>query len=406
MQMHTKISVIPCAIILLSGTLSASAYAELSPGSVMTKDGAEITPTLQIGMSSNNNFFSTPVSEESRLIWTITPNIKAAIEDGPDSYNLDLGTSSSLHNKDSADNFTQVNIGAGVYKEFTSQHRLDINGDADWLYEPRGSGLTEGLGDAVNELVKYQQQNVLARYEYGAQSSKAQVALSAGFFSKKYQNFRAVSQYRDYDKSLIGVTGYYNTQASTRTFLEVKQENYRYDVLQANGISRDSDDVKILMGMEWEATAVTSGSFKLGYQNKDFSSNERESFSGLSWEAGVSWQPLSYSTVQFITSRSAKDPLVQGDYIKESIYGVNWTHNWSDYLSSLAGINYIDEQYTGEVGRKDKTKSARLGLNYVASQFGMVSTYVDFIDRDSTQSAIEFDRVIVGINFTLGLKAN
>ena len=406
MQMHTKISVIPCAIILLSGTLSASAYAELSPGSVMTKDGAEITPTLQIGMSSNNNFFSTPVSEESRLIWTITPNIKAAIEDGPDSYNLDLGTSSSLHNKDSADNFTQVNIGAGVYKEFTSQHRLDINGDADWLYEPRGSGLTEGLGDAVNELVKYQQQNVLARYEYGAQSSKAQVALSAGFFSKKYQNFRAVSQYRDYDKSLIGVTGYYNTQASTRTFLEVKQENYRYDVLQANGISRDSDDVKILMGMEWEATAVTSGSFKLGYQNKDFSSNERESFSGLSWEAGVSWQPLSYSTVQFITSRSAKDPLVQGDYIKESIYGVNWTHNWSDYLSSLAGINYIDEQYTGDVGRKDKTKSARLGLNYVASQFGMVSTYVDFIDRDSTQSAIEFDRVIVGINFTLGLKAN
>ncbi|MBB1288049.1 outer membrane beta-barrel protein [Pseudoalteromonas sp. SR43-6] len=404
MQMHTK--TLAPIFAMLSVGITAPAAANLKPGSFMSKDGAEITPTLQTGLSSNNNFFSTPDNEESRLIWTITPNIKAAIDDGPDSYSLDLGTSSSLHNKDTADNFTQVNIGAGVHKEFTSQHRLDINGDADWLYEPRGSGLTEGLGDAVNELVKYQQQNVLVRYVYGAQSSKAQVALSAGFFSKKYQNFREVSQYRDYDKSLIGVTGYYNTRASTRTFLEVKQENYRYDFLANSGMSRDSDDVKVLLGMEWEATAVTSGSFKLGYQNKDFSANERQNFSGLSWEAGVNWQPLSYSTVLFTTSRAAKDPLVQGDYIKESTYGVNWTHNWSDYLSSLVGATYTNEQYTGDVGRKDKSKSARLGLNYVASKFGMVSTYVDFIDKDSTQSAIEFDRVIVGVNFTFALKAN
>ena len=404
--MQTHIKTLTPIFALLSVGFAAPAAANLKPGSFITKDGAEITPTLQTGLNSNNNFFSTPDNEESRLIWTITPNVKAVIDDGPDSYSLDLGTSSSLHNKDTADNFTQVNIGAGVHKEFTSQHRLDINVDADWLYEPRGSGLTEGLGDAVNELVKYQEQNVLARYEYGAQSSKAQVALKTGFFSKKYQNFREVSQYRDYDKSLIGVTGYYNTQASTRTFLEVKQENYRYDVLQTNSISRDSDDLKILLGMEWEATALTSGSFKLGYQNKNFNANERESFSGLSWEAGVKWQPLSYSTVQFTTSRSAKDPLVQGDYIKESTYGVNWTHSWSDYLSSLAGINYTSEQYTGDVGRKDKSKSARLGLNYIASKFGMMSTYVDFIDKDSTQSAIEFDRVIVGVNFTFALKAN
>ena len=394
------------AIVCLSVCVVSPVYAQLKPGSVMTKDGAEITPILQTGVSSNNNFFNTPDDEESRLIWTIAPNVKAVIDDGPDSYSLNLGTSTSLHNKDSVDNFTEVNVGAGVYKEFTSQHRLDISGDADWLYEPRGTGLTEGLGDAVNELVKYQQQNLLAEYEYGARSSKAQVAVRAGFFNKKYQNFTEVSQYRNYDKSLFGITGYYNTQAATRTFLEIKQENYRYDVLASSGISRDSDDVKVLLGMEWEATALTSGSFKLGYQNKDFSANERESFSGLSWQATVNWQPLSYSTVQFMTSRSAKDPLVQGDYIKESVYGIKWTHSWSDYLSSLASTSYTDEQYTGEIGRKDKTKSLRLGLNYVASNFGMVSTYVDFIDKNSTQDAIEFDRVIIGINFTFALKAN
>lgn len=405
MRMHTKKLV--SLSTLLSMVVVTPVAANLKPGSVMTKDGAEITPTLDTGISSNNNIFSTPDNEESRLIWTIAPNVKALIEDGPDSYNLDIGTSSSLHNKDTTDNFTQVNIGAGVHKEFTSQHRLDVNGDADWLYEPRGSGLTEGLGDeAVDELVKYQEQNVLARYEYGAQSSKAKVAIRTGFFNKKYQNFREVSQYRDYDKSLISITGYYNTHAATQTFIEVKQENYRYDVIDSNGISRDSEDVKILAGMEWEATALTSGSFKIGYQNKDFDDAQRKNFSGLSWQAAIDWQPLTYSTIHFMSSRAAKDPLVQGDYIKESVYGVRWSHSWSDYLSSLASASYTDEQYTGDVGRKDKTKNLRLGLNYVASNFGMVSTYVDFIDKNSTQDAIEFDRVIVGVNFTFALKAN
>jgi len=230
--------------------------------------------------------------------------------------------------------------------------------------------------------------------------------LRGGYFRKKYQNFREISRYRDYDKSLLGITGYYNTQAATRIFVEFKQENYDYDVLANSGFSRDSTDLKVLAGMQWKATAITSGTFKLGYQNKDFESNVRENFSGLSWEAAVTWKPLSYSIVKVRTSRAAKDPLVQGDYIKESVYGIDWTHNWSSDLSSIAKVDYINEQYTGDIGREDKTKNARLGLNYVANQFGMISTYVDFIDKSSTQSAIEYDRVTVGIIFTFALKAN
>ncbi|MDN3396909.1 outer membrane beta-barrel protein [Pseudoalteromonas sp. APC 3215] len=393
--------------LLVALGLSAPALAvELKPGSVMTKDGAEITPTLQLGVSSNDNFFMTPSATQSRLIWNIAPSLNALIEDGPDSYKFDIASSTSFHNKDTTDNFTQVNVGAGVHKEFTSQHRLDVTGDADWLYEPRGGGLTEGQGSVIDELVHYQQQNLTAHYEYGAQSSKAQVALTAGYYNKNYQNFTAISQYRDYDKPMLGITGYYNTQAGTRAFLEVKQENYQYDVIDSNGITRDSDDVKVLLGMEWEATAVTTGSFKVGYQNKDFESNLRDNFSGLSWEAAAVWKPLTYSTLQLVTSRAAIDPLLEGDYIRESVYGATWQHDWSDFLSSVVSANYVDQQYSGSFNRKDKVKNARLGLNYLASNFGMVTGYVDFIDRNSTQTNIEFDRVIVGLNFTFALKGN
>ena len=169
MKMRTNI--ITTLLVALGVSAPVSAV-ELQPGSVMTKDGAEITPMLQLGVSSNDNFFSTPENTESRLIWNIAPSLNALIEDGPDSYKFDIASSTSFHNKDTTDNFTQVNVGAGVHKQFTSQHRLDVTGNADWLYEPRGAGLTEGQGNVVDELVHYQQQNLKARYEYGAVSSK------------------------------------------------------------------------------------------------------------------------------------------------------------------------------------------------------------------------------------------
>ena len=401
--MHTnKIT----SLVVALGLSAPVVAVELPAGSIITKDGAAVTPTLQLGVSSNDNFFMTPSATQTRLIWNIAPSLNALIEDGPDSYTFDIASSTSFHNKDTTDNFTQVNVGAGVHKEFTSQHRLDITGDSDWLYEPRGAGLTEGQGSAINELVHYQQQSLNARYEYGALSSKAQLALITGYYNKNYQNFTAISQYRDYDKPMLGIIGYYNTQAGTRAFLEVKQENYHYDVIDSNGITRDSDDVKVLLGMEWEATAITTGSFKVGYQNKDFESNLRENFSGLSWEAAAVWKPLTYTTLQLVTSRAAKDPLLEGDYIRESVYGATWQHEWSDYLSSVVSANYIDQKYSGNFNRKDKVKNARLGLNYLATNFGMVSGYVDFIDRDSTRANIEFDRVIVGLNFTFALKSN
>lgn len=404
MQMHTKAIVPFCA--MFSMGFVTFAQASFEPGSFISEGGTEYTPTLETGVSSDNNFFRTPNNEDSRLIWTIAPNLDFSIVDGPDLYEFGVGTVSSLHNKESIDNHTQVNLSTDIHKEFTSQHRVDISGYADWIYEGRGTGLTEGLGDTTNELVKYQQQNVMGTYEYGSLSSKAQVALSAGFYSKKYQNFRAVSQYRDFNKTMMAITGYYNTQSASRTFIELKGENYRYDTLQVNGISRDSDDLKLLLGMEWDASALISGSFKFGYQSKDFSSSIRENFSGLSWLAELSWQPLSYSQVQFTTSSAAKDPLVLGDYIEETAYGISWNHSWSDFLSSVASVNYIDEQYKGNTSREDKTKSARLGLNYIATDFGMVSTYVDVIDQNSTQNNLVFDSLVFGVNFTFALKAN
>lgn len=44
------------ALLVALGVSAPLSAVELQPGSVMTKDGAEITPMLQLGVSSNDNF--------------------------------------------------------------------------------------------------------------------------------------------------------------------------------------------------------------------------------------------------------------------------------------------------------------------------------------------------------------
>ncbi|MCQ8876515.1 outer membrane beta-barrel protein [Pseudoalteromonas shioyasakiensis] len=404
MQMHTK------TIVLLSTALSmgltASANANYKLGSYISQNGAELTPSFIIGASHDDNFYKTPNNEESRLIWKVAPSLSSLLVDGPDTYQFDIATVTSLHNKDSLDNHTDIILSTDIHKEFTSKHRLDVSAYADWLYEDRGTGLTEGLGDSVTELVKYRQQNINVDYEFGAQSSKAQLSLSAGYYNKQYANFENVSKYRDFDKVLLGITGYYNTQSTSRFFVEFKGENYRYDHIQFSGVSRDSDDIKLLVGMEWEASALTSGTFKLGYQNKDFKSSQRENFDGLSWQADLVWHPLTYSSVSFTTANAAKDPLVQGDYIEETLYGVTWEHQWNHFIGTFASLNYSKEQYSGGIKRKDTIKSSRLGLNYHTGNYGFLSTYIDYTDQTSTQNNLIYDSLIIGVDFTLGLKAN
>ncbi len=81
-----------------------------------------------------------------------------------------------------------------------------------------------------------------------------------------------------------------------------------------------------------------------------------------------------------------------------------WSHEWNESLGSLISFSYVNEDYTGDVGRKDKTETTRLSLNYSLNNVFLVSPYIDFLDKQSTESNIEFDRVLFGINFTFGLR--
>lgn len=394
-----KKSILTCAVATL---LSFNSQANNEPGAFRTESGFVVTPLLDLGLKQDDNIYSRSNNETSSTILTVDPSVNFLLDDGVNSYSIDVGILSGFYTEDSTDNFVDGFLGFGGHFEPSSKSRFDINANANWTTEPRGTGLTEGVGSDIDEPVRYSDQTLEGIYEYGARSAFGRIAVRGQYYNKEYLNFKQQTQYRNLDKLLLGGKFIYNTQAGSDAFVELTHEDISYEMTAPNEFARDSKDVRALVGFEWEATALTSGSAKLGYQKKDFDDAGRDNFTGLSWEAGITWSPLTYSSFDISTSQAAVDPLTEGDYIEETTFDLGWNHNWNERLSSRLGVSYLLEDYVG-VTREDDTTTLVAEVNYQLLRWVGITGYVNITDKDSTREGLYFDKNVVGVNFSLSM---
>ena len=388
--------------LLLSATavVFSSSVVAVEPEVYITDSGIAIIPIINAGYKYDNNIFNQSNDKTSSSVFTVAPKARLLIDDGINNFQLDLGIESGTFIDSSDDNYLTGGLQFSSHLEPSSRSRFDVEVGANKQVEPRGTGITEGTADSVDEPLEYNEQLAKLTYEYGSLSSSGRIAVTGRYYNRNYTNFNDITQFRSFNQSTLGSTFFYTTNASTDAFFEISGSAIKYDVDQI--VSRDSDVYTALVGVKWEASALTSGSFKIGQQQKKFTDSGRENFKGVSWEGKVDWKPLTYTIVTLETSRSAKDPDLLGDYISESVYGINWEHEWNEKLTSTLNFSYIREEYTG-FERLDKSDKFYADISYEFKRWVDVSLYFDYIDQDSNNANIVYDKSIVGLDFVFSL---
>jgi hypothetical protein len=382
----------------------SSAAVAVEPGVYTTDSGIVITPLLNAGYKYDNNILNQGSNTQESGIFTLAPTVTFLLDDGINNYQVDIGVEWDMFMDSSADNSYAGNIHFNSHLEPSSQSRFDVKLEANKEVERRGTGISEGNGGDFFEPLSYNEQLAQLTYEYGSLASSARVAFMGSFYSKDYTNFEATTQFRNLNRPTLASTFFYSTNANTDAFFEIKASAVKYDINQ--DASRDSDVYTALIGIKWEGSALTTGSFKIGQERKIFLDDSRESFKGMSWEGNVDWKPLTYTTLSLETSRKAKDPDVQGDYIQESVYGVNWAHEWNEKVSSTMNFSYMNEDYAGsEAGseRVDKSLNLHADVSYRFKRWVDVALYIQYTDKDSTSENIVYNKSIVGLDFIYSL---
>lgn len=392
------IATVIASLVLINPVFAADEKA----GMIQTESGIDFIPGLNSGLKYDDNISSTSVDTQDSWILTVTPAVQAQLLDGNNIHTLELGFEYGDYFSSSDDNYLDALLRASSEVELNQSNRFNFEAMYIAGHEDRGTGVFEGnSGYSQDEPNTYDVFSAGGYYEYGAKTTPARMRVNAELYSKEYSNYEIITQYRNFDDTTLGATFYYDTQSVTSIFADFQSVDTSYDLIDPTG-DRDSKTNTARLGIEWEATAASEGSIKVGYQRKSFDNEERQDFSGLSWEAKVSWKPLTYSVFDFTSGRTSRDPNGFGDYVKETSYGVKWNHKWSDLFSSAIGYSHFDDIYTG-VDREDKSKLYLFSVNYNVSRWLTLEAGVNISEVDSNDEQYEFDRNVYFINAEMTL---
>lgn len=359
---------------LVSALRSAGDAAPIKVGAL------KIYPVLELGEKYNDNIFEQETVKTGSWITTVGPVVTVVADKGANhieaSYRLSSGTYQSSHSDDYVDHFAGINIASGLTK------RLDIKawGEYSKTHDVRGTTFT-GTPTGPNK-DKYHEIEAGAEVSYGV---RARIEVEGEYTSKRYDNNRARTEKRDLDTAGGRVEFSFPLAQKTRGILEVRYEHLDFKFFSATR-NDDSNEQRYFAGLEWDATAKTTGSVRLGYLQKDFTNPQLSTYSQFSWELDMKWAPKSYSRWRLRSSSMPALPDGSDSYTLDTGGELSWEHEWASRFRHTAYIGYEKKKYQGLiVPRLDKETTAGVSLDYQWFRWLAFGAGYDFTKRNSNK---------------------
>jgi polysaccharide biosynthesis protein VpsM len=360
--------------IALAGPALALEPASLGQGSL------KFTPTLDVSTGYDDNF-RTDTSGDSSWITTVQPNLELSTVQGANRYAATYSIAQEwVHDFSEEDNTNQaLDLSADLV--FNARNRLELGAFWQQTEEITAAGL---LND------EFTNTGVNALYGFGVAGAPINADFGYRFDQRRSDNAANADDERDQDN--YTATLYYRLSPRTQALAEVR---YRTSDFRSAS-ERDNDSLAYLVGARWAATAMTTGSVRVGYQEQSFDEPGRPDETSTVWGADVTWAPLTYSRVSLFATRSLEDAEAgaSGDAaassMRTTVLGVDWNHDWSGRLTSTIGLSDTRDKY--DTGRDDTTQNFNAGVSYELRRWLDVGFRYDYEDRDSTLDTETWDR--------------
>ncbi|MCM2318348.1 MAG: outer membrane beta-barrel protein [Pseudomonas sp.] len=379
------------SLLALAVTAASSSALAVEAMSIKLADGLEFTPTLKVSESYDDNFREVESNEESSWITTIAPTFTLGAEGRKSAYKLSYSAVSDTFHSSHEDNNTDHHLTADAGMEFNDRNRLKLNAGYHDVEE------TAGL-DQKLENDMYNTKNVGGVYTFGAESARAQIDLGANYEELRYTNTDRINADKERDTTALKSTFYYRVAPKTKALLEGRLTDYDY-------VSNDrlnSENMGLLAGVTWEATAKTTGTAKFGREKKDFDDSSIGEKSTGMWEVGATWEPRTYSRFSLNTRQGFDEGDSGASTIKTQTTTLSWNHDWAERLSSNVSYTRMDQDYQ-DIEREDQIDTFGIGLTYEMRRWLDVGLGYKYSENDSDAANESYERNIYALSFTASL---
>lgn len=351
-----------------------------------TESGLYFYPSLFTGVGYNNNLTRAETNTIGSSFVTVAPQLVAEMKNKGDRYTVLASVNSTTFNSSSDDNATDGELTLAGDNYFSSRARMgwslgQVNGT-----DPRGS--TQRAANTKPDT--WHSTNANGTFIYGAPEASGRLEFDVGSQGKVYDSNRATTAASDVNVTSLAARVYYRLGTRSLALAEVRNAKNAY-VLSSSTAS--NTERRYYAGLTWDATAATTGIFKVGQMTKDFDSTVagREKFTGGSWEGTIRWSPLTYSVVDFQTSRATADASGVGNYLLTTGNDVVWNHKWTQSLSSRASLGQLTTEFAG-AGRTDTANNYGIAVNYAVLRWLQLGVDLSGTDSTSNVSGSAFKR--------------
>lgn len=383
------------SLLALAVSAASSNVLAVEAASIRLTDGIEFTPTLQVSESYDDNFRAVEKNEESSWVTTLAPTFTLDAYGKKSGYRLSYKAVSDTFHSSHKDNNTDHHLTADAGFEFDARNRLKLSAGYHDIEETASA-------DQNVENDQFNTKNIGGVYTYGAESARMQLDLGANYDELRYTNSNNLNADKERDATALRSTFYYRVAPKTKALLEARHTDYDY----LSNTRLNSENIGLLTGLSWEATALTTGTVKIGREKKDFDENSIDDKSTGMWEVGITWAPLTYSQFSLTTRRGFDEGSDNADTIKSQNTTLSWNHDWSERLSSIVNYTRSNQDYQYDTpGRKreDVLDSFGLSLNYEMRRWLDIGLGYKYAENDSDAANESYERNIFAISLNASL---
>ena len=323
-----------------------------------------VYPSIGLSATHDDNIYLNNAFRQSADYEVVSPGVKLLAQNRDDVYSLDyqanLGrySSSGTSNNDYTDQslIGKASIVASTRAVFKLQPEFVIGHDQ--------IGTTYGGIQFTPVPNKWRNTGISGIFGYGSEGAKGRVELAAGYLATKYLNNRDLTFAYDKNTTDLGGTFFYRVMPKTSLLFQAKQERINYD--NPGSLMPNNTIYYYLVGAKWEATAKTTGDFRIGRIQDRFDGYNPlfPNFSGIGWEGKITWNPKDYSRVMLDLSKQPIQTTLPGsntDLVNSST--ADWAYDWSSRFTSHLTASRYTENFGGA------------GVNTVNNSYGLSADY-------------------------------
>lgn len=318
--------------------------------------GVAAYPGFAVTEKHNDNILRSDANKQSSLITVLSPSVLVQGKSGANVYSLTYNADIGRYASSSADNFEDQNLSGVAELSFSTRASAKIAPMYQIGHDDRGAFYSP-LTATPNT---WHKSGIGGSFTYGSDESIGRIVLEASTYDIRYQNNREITT--AFDRSLDDVAGsfYYRAAPKVFTFVQLGDTRIAY---RDSASPLSGHEERAMVGATWNATAQTTGSFKIGQLRKKFDSSQMQTFTGSSWEGKMRWSPVEFARLDLVSSRRTYETTGIGSFVLNTYNGLDFGYDVSQRTTVHVTASRLTEEF-GQTDRVDTTPAFGLKGEY------------------------------------------